>query len=1002
MLQIATGISRNASIWKNENITVDQLIDTFKKPVETKYTIDEWEKLVTAQKESIVDIGGIIGGYCAKGSRKNVETISLLYFETNNIEKVLNNAYKTIIYSLCGQQDKYGVIIPFEKPLKISTYEQIAIYLSDELGFNLDQLYIKTKDKKQIKTNKMIYYPTCLKDTKINYNIQIVGNECFGSKHIKLIQKELKENYYLSKETISNIKLENGQKLKSFSNWVVWGDIDRKHIKTPINALTNSNAYPDNKNTWNSFDLACSTVEQNNYFGIGLMLPGTNIIGIDIDHCIDADGRISDIASEIITKVNSYTEISPSKEGIRILVHDKDNRFDTLRKTLELTHYMNKNSELGLEFYSEKDNRYLTITGNLLDNMYIDVKSNIEPVKSLYEKYLKKNNNAAKNKTNSNNVVNGKKVLTNIEFTDEEILNKLRSSKKCFEFEEAYNIPGAPGNSEKDIKVIGMLAYYTQNIKQICRIMLNSPLCREKFIKNKKYLETSAINAINNLDSYYDPGYSKANNSNKIKTNKLSIEEMQEQKNLIMNDVFKKLTSQKAEIGSMQEINWVYVDDNLKIVINTGLLSEYLRSKLHYIFIRSDAQGGIQRYIYNNGVYSLSNDEEFKFHIKKYIPLENRKSNQLKEVLCELYTDNNFYTFLQLNPEKYINFKDCLFNIETWETENHTPKVLTTIQLPLEYPKDTYINNRVFDNYINYLVDNNQDLRKLLIQFMGIAVSNVYGHRMKKALFMVGAHNTGKSKIKELLIKLIGEQNANTLDLETLEARFGSSQILNKRLIGSNDMSYMKVKELKIFKLITGGDTIFMENKGQNGFNSKFQGLAWFCCNELPKFSGDKGEGVYDRFTIVECNKKSIPEEKQNKKLLEDMFDEKEYILTLALTGLKEVIENNYRYDIPECCIEHLKNYKIENDSFLKFFDECCEELTEDEILKETKSNIYKYYVNWCKDNNNGYYQTKQEVTKLLIKKDLNDEVKRNGGNRYYSKFKLTKEFLDEYEPDFV
>jgi P4 family phage/plasmid primase-like protien len=267
---------------------------------------------------------------------------------------------------------------------------------------------------------------------------------------------------------------------------------------------------------------------------------------------------------------------------------------------------------------------------------------------------------------------------------------------------------------------------------------------------------------------------------------------------------------------------------------------------------------------------------------------------------------------------------------------------------------------------------------------------------MKKSLFLVGPHNTGKSKIKELAIKLIGEQNANTLDLETLEARFGSSNIFNKRLIGSNDMSFLKVKELKIFKLLTGGDTLFMENKGENGFNAKYNGVAWFCCNELPKFGGDKGDGVYNRFAIIETNKQPIVEEKQDKKLLEHMFEERDYIISKSLQALKQVIADNYTYRIPNSSKQALNKYKIDNDSFLSFFNECTIERSKIDDNCTCKV-LYDVYSAWCRDNNNNYKNTKKEVRTKLESINMGDK-KKTKGLYYYSKFTLSDEIKKEYQ----
>ena len=41
-------------------------------------------------------------------------------------------------------------------------------------------------------------------------------------------------------------------------------------------------------------------------------------IGIDIDHCVE-DGILSPFAQEIVDSVSSYTEFSPSGEGVHII-----------------------------------------------------------------------------------------------------------------------------------------------------------------------------------------------------------------------------------------------------------------------------------------------------------------------------------------------------------------------------------------------------------------------------------------------------------------------------------------------------------------------------------------------------------------------------------------------------------------------------------------------------------------------------------------------------------
>ena len=45
-------------------------------------------------------------------------------------------------------------------------------------------------------------------------------------------------------------------------------------------------------------------------------------------------------------------------------------------------------------------------------------------------------------------------------------------------------------------------------------------------------------------------------------------------------------------------------------------------------------------------------------------------------------------------------------------------------------------------------------------------------------------------------------------------------------------MSFLSVDELKTFKKMTGGDSLFAEFKGQQAFEFTFNGLLWLCMND--------------------------------------------------------------------------------------------------------------------------------------------------------------------------
>ena len=287
------------------------------------------------------------------------------------------------------------------------------------------------------------------------------------------------------------------------------------------------------------------------------------------------------------------------------------------------------------------------------------------------------------------------------------------------------------------------------------------------------------------------------------------------------------------------------------------------------------------------------------------------------------------------------------------------------------------------------------------MQFIGVCISNVKGWRMKKALFMVGEGDTGKSQLKSLTEMLLGKGNYVAMDLGEIEARFGTSNIYGKRLAGSSDMSFMTVDELKTFKKCTGGDSLFAEFKGKNGFEFVYNGLLWFCMNRLPRFGGDDGEWVYNRIVQMEC-RNVIPLEKQDKRLLDKLYAEREGIIFKAVMALKRDIANGYIYSEPESVKIARKAYQDENNTVIAFFNDCMEERTDGKINDAcTTGKVYKVYQEWCRDNNHGFSKTAREFRDDLSKHlgvGYQEMVVRRGkGGSFYKVYTLSEESKENY-----
>lgn len=145
------------------------------------------------------------------------------------------------------------------------------------------------------------------------------------------------------------------QEIKPLKQWLVWkkqwSEKRKKFDKIPYSS-NNQPCDANDKNNYNTFDTAVKLCQKLNLDGIGFAA-GNGYVLIDLDDCINLDGSITTEAQKIIDLFNSYTEVSPSGKGIRIIIKVDDTEMITKRE-LTIT---------SGEIYVSKG--YCTITGNI-------------------------------------------------------------------------------------------------------------------------------------------------------------------------------------------------------------------------------------------------------------------------------------------------------------------------------------------------------------------------------------------------------------------------------------------------------------------------------------------------------------------------------------------------------------------------------------------------------------------------------------------------------------
>lgn len=176
------------------------------------------------------------------------------------------------------------------------------------------------------------------------------------------------------------------QEAKEHGLWCLWKyeTVGERQTKVPYSPL-GGKANSANRATFTSFDKAAAAYQKGGYDGLGLGI-FNGFCAVDIDHCVDHDtaggSKINDMALDVIDTMDSYTELSPSGTGNRILFYAPGFKFDKKK-------YYIKNSKLGLEVYIEgATNRYVTVTGMTWNNKPIAERS--EQIAAILDKYMRR------------------------------------------------------------------------------------------------------------------------------------------------------------------------------------------------------------------------------------------------------------------------------------------------------------------------------------------------------------------------------------------------------------------------------------------------------------------------------------------------------------------------------------------------------------------------------------------------------------------------------------
>lgn len=702
------------------------------------------------------------------------------------------------------------------------------------------------------------------------------------------------------------------EEMKTLKNWVVWkyenrktskGEIKKTKVPYQVNGKKAKSTNPD---TWDSFENVIKTLDRfpDKFDGVGFVFSqDSGIMGLDFDRVKDHEtGEWDPEALKEIKSLNSYTEISPSGEGVHVIVKgmvplepDKDGKIGTGKN----------NQELGREMYHS--GRFFTITGNVLSGAPRVINQAQEAVNALYYRWFKDE------KPNTGS----KKQPEKINLSDSEIIDIASRAKNSDKFKSLYNgnISGYKSHSEADQALCSLIAFYTQDPGQIDRIFRGSGLYRADKWEVANYRDRTINKALQGVTETYNPD--KKGKSGKGRPEKI----------IVHFDEVAERVMKENHIFSMRDNGQLYLyqggvyrSEGAEAILGTLIRDAYCQ-------------------MYKEKWKSINNDFDLPEHIPK------ATVRYVNEVLAYIRAYTHIpRELIDTFQDKYINFKNCLFNLDKWEFEAHSPEIKTICQIPVNY--DPKAECPQIEKFLREVTSSEEDIA-FLEEWAGYCLTTDVSYQ--KALMLYGIPGTGKSVFATLLETFIGSENASSESLQKIEEdKYRAAKLYGKRVNICSDIPSTKMHKTEVFKkLVSGLDTIDAENKYQDPFKFKNKAKLTFSANKIPE--GPKDPAFYERFCLIEFGHKFRGTARDDKKLIQKLTTDAELsgFLNVALKGLKRLYEND-RFSYNKTFEETEREY-ILNSNPVAFFMEK-NTVVSDQDIESTI--LYLSYADWSTKNN--------------------------------------------------
>jgi putative DNA primase/helicase len=688
--------------------------------------------------------------------------------------------------------------------------------------------------------------------------------------------------------------------LKAIPRWVPWRygppRENGKRPKQPYNARTGKLCDVTNPINCSSFEEVLKVIDT--YDGIGIVLNGDGLIGIDLDNCIP-DGRLLPRTLRLMDSIPSYWEISPSGKGLRCFTYG--------------SLPVNGRRKGSIEVYANE--RFLTVTGRRIRDT--DVTNCAAELSAFYQKHFGNGNDHSE-------IAHDAPLPEPVSprMINERILELARNAANGAKFKRLYDDGDDGGDhSVADAALIGMLAFYTQVPEQIVDLFRQSALNRDKFEDREDYRDRTiefvlqrafkdhqAAIARGEPGKFYDPksrrspGFNDHGNAQRL------------------------VSRHGGVLRYCHDLKKWLIWDGRRWAVDTTKQAENLAKDTMWEFLlesrRSDSEGAAKF-----AAQSLN---------------QARIESMLKSAQSELPIRADE---LDKQPQ-LLNFLNGTADLRTGEIHPHDPEQFITKLVHYDCKPDA-----TAPRFMQFLRE--IGLEPMIDYLQKAFGYSLTGYTSEKAAFVChGPGDNGKSTLLTLWRSLLPEYSTE-LQITTLMRRTQEDNVTQADLADLCSARFVKTSETeegvrlsesKLKRITQGMGEIKACRKYENPIIFEETHKLWIDANHCPIVRGTDN-AIWNRMHLIPFDV-TIPAKQKDPKLLDKLLQEAEGILAWAVAGAMRWAKEGLQK--PSEVQDAVAKWRDTSDPLKDFFEECC---IFDPVKTAPVAVAWAAYRQWCASN---------------------------------------------------